>query len=136
VETRNEQLAGDREELIYMKPGTINVHLYRGDTWTGMGPFRLAIGGSAPAADLVSVRMQIRKKALGPVVLELSSAVSEEITITSANEWRWTIPAQSLALDAGRYVYDLETVDATDVVRTPIEGTIRVDQDITREAEA
>jgi hypothetical protein len=117
-----------------MKPGTINLHIYRGDTWNGMGPFQIKVGASPPASDLASVRMQIRAKESGPVIVELTSADSAEISITSANDWRFTVPKQAIALNAGRYVYDIELTAADGTVMTPIAGNIKVDEDITRDA--
>ena len=118
-----------------MKPGTINLHLYRGDTWNGMGPFQVKVGASPPASDLASVRMQVRAKATDETVLvELTSADAAEISITSANDWTFTVPKQAIALNAGRYVYDIELTAADGSVMTPIAGNIKVDEDITRDA--
>ena len=118
-----------------MKPATENLHLVRGDTWEGMGPYRIEINEEPPAVALAEVRMQIRTKADDTTALvTLTSADTAEIEILDAAEWRFIVRPQALNLGKGRYVYDIEFEDEDGTVTTYLAGRITVDQDVTRVA--
>lgn len=114
-----------------MTPGTsstINESLtfVEGDTWGGVPGINILVNGTPPAADVASAKMQFRPtEASSDTILELSTA-NATITITSANNWTFVVPAQSLALPAGHYTWGFTTVDVGGVIQTYLEGTLIV----------
>jgi hypothetical protein len=119
-----------------MKPGFYEMPSFvRGDTWNGVGGFVITVDGVAPDTTLISVKIDFRVKKTSPTVsASLNSEVVEgsgTITIDDATNWEISIPSQTLDLDAGTYVWDMETVDSEGTVKTYLEGTIKVLQDVT-----
>ncbi len=111
-----------------MTPGTsaqLNESLtfVEADTWGGIPAIAITVSGSPPSADVASARMQFRPtESSSDTLLELSSA-GGTISITSANNWTFVVPAQALALAAGDYTWGLQTTDISGVVQTYLEGT-------------
>ncbi len=102
-----------------------------GDTWPGM-TITIEIDGATPVVALSSVKMQFRKRKNSEGDAELSLASPATITITDADDWSVNIPAQVLDLEVGTWYWDVEFTDLSGVIRTPIEGTLSIDQDVTR----
>ena len=117
-----------------MKPGTstdLNDRLsfVEGDTWSGATVTITPV----PTADLASVKMHFRTDFdSNRTVLKLDSSDATQINITDANAWEFTLEEQNLDLKAGTYVWQIETTDANDVIKTYLEGTIEVYKDVTR----
>jgi len=102
-----------------------------GDTWPGM-TITVEIDNATPPVALSSVRMQFRKRKNSEGDADLSLQSPATITITDADDWIVNIPAQVLDLGVGNWYWDVEFTDASGVIRTPIEGTLVIDQDVTR----
>jgi hypothetical protein len=89
-----------------------------GHTWGGIPAIVIRVNGSPPASALASVTMRFKKvgSEVTPVV-ELSSAVAGQITITSAANWEFTIPKQLVpGLTDGRWSW---MITCLDVAATP-----------------
>lgn len=100
----------------------------RGDQWTGVPTITIKVNGLVPAVPLASARMQFRK--FDKLGAELSTGAG--IDIVSAAGWELSIPAQSLPLGAGKWDYDLEAINTDGAVKTYVEGSINIKQDITK----
>lgn len=93
-----------------------------GDTWGGVPGINILVNGTPPAADVASAKMQFRTtETSSDTILELSTAAAQ-ITITSANNWTFVVPAQNIALPAGNYTWGFRTVDVGGVTLTYLEG--------------
>lgn len=117
-----------------MTPPTYTLQpMVRGDQWRGISSITILVNGDPPASTLASARMHFRlSRDSREIGLGLSSAVAGEITIVSAANWQMSVPPRSLNLHAGLWGWDLETTSAAGVVKTYLEGTLLIQQDITR----
>jgi hypothetical protein len=117
-----------------MIPGTYNLpSVTEGDTWVGVPSITIAINGDPPASSLARVAMQFRRRHTdADALVSLHSGSGGGITIDDAAGWEIAVPPQVLTLDAGSYVYDLETEDATGVIRTYLAGRLTVLPQVTR----
>lgn len=114
---------------FYQLPG-----LTVGDTYYGAGPFQIleTATQSPPTTDLASVRMDFRSVATAPRSAFSLSSADGSIVITSANNWIFNIPQQTLAiaLPAAQpeliFNYSCQTTDANGNIMTPFAGTFYV----------
>ena len=108
--------------------------IVRGDTWDGLTITGVTIDGEAPSTELASVLIHFRtaRTATGDAAHILSSADEEELVIDDAATWTVTAPAQSLPLTAGKWYFDVQFTDDAGAVRTYLDGTLTIIQDITR----
>ena len=95
------------------------------DSWDGLTNCSFTSDGTAFDESLLLVRMQW-KDSTGATALTLSSAVSGEVTITSAANWEFEVPGRVLSLDAGIYSIGLETTDSAGIVKTRVTGTHKI----------
>jgi hypothetical protein len=109
-----------------MTPGEVTLSSYTyGDTWNGIAEITVAVGGNPPAENLASVEMELRPRNIPSKQAKLLAS-PDDITITNAANWVISIPAQDLALGAGKYDWYLTTVDAGGTRKTYVKGTIEV----------
>ena len=100
-----------------------------GDTWQGFSTDPITFDGEAWPEDLALVRMKVRRRDTGSVVLSFSSAGGSgvlPITITDAATWEITVPQvekEDLTLTAGVHEWDLDVTDAAGYRLTLYHGT-------------
>lgn len=110
-----------------MIPGKANLSdHWRGDTWPGMV---VTITGLTLAG--ASAKMQLRDRVNGKKKAEWSTGATNDIAINSGAGTA-TVDPLILDYEAGTYVYDLEITLADGTVRTVIQGTLKIIDDITR----
>lgn len=114
-----------------MIPGNYDLPaLTYGDTYYGAGPFQIleTATQSPPTADLASVKMEFRNVATAPRIAFTLSTDDGSIVITSANNWLFNIPQQTLTIPRPKpdptnlYYYSCQTTDANGNVMTPFAG--------------
>jgi hypothetical protein len=76
--------------------------------------------------------MDIRVNADSAAASKALTSVGGDITINDAATWEFTVEPFAMDLDAGNYVYDVETTDAAGTVRTYLSGSVVVARDVTR----
>jgi len=108
-------------------PWTITSNTWDGLTWALTS---VDAADTRFAAVLSSVRFQLQDST-GAAALTLSSAVSGEITITTAtaNAWSVTVESRILTLAGGIYSYGMEFTDADGVIKTYLAGTLEIKPD-------
>ena len=128
-------------------PNIISDFNYAGDTWGGM-TIRGSAGGVEPLdllPKIVSAKLQFRTEARR-FVYELNTETGSEmglpvgypnnttgcITIVDAEAWTFSVDAQPLPMGAGTYLWELEVIDALNVKRSLLTGSITICQDITQ----
>lgn len=102
-----------------------------GDTWGGIPSIVISPAPSDPCS---LAEMQFRINATSNTPSASLSSADATITITDANNWEFTVPAQDLALKPGNYVWSFRTTDDQGVVQTYLQGAIAVLDPITRDA--
>jgi hypothetical protein len=111
----------------------IQAHV-RGDTWGGLLlSVRTGTGEEAapPAVALAAVRMQVRDRPDGRVLLELTSAADGGITFNAAT-WDIEISRRVVDIAPGHHYYDIEMTDAEGTIRTYLSGRWLIHRDVTR----
>ncbi len=119
-----------------MIPGTLSqlndsLSFVEGDTWGGIPEISITISGTPPADDVASAKMQFHPASGFETVATITSA-GGGITITSAANWTFIVPAQDLELPdgsplpSGSYVWGFQTTDINGVKQTYLEGTVEV----------
>lgn len=90
---------------------------------------------TAPAAAVASAKLHFRLGSKrGSSQLELTSASGGGLTINDADEWIFSVAARAAGFSrAGTLYWDLEVTDADGSVVTPIEGTLEVLDDVSRD---
>lgn len=108
---------------------------YRGDAWEGLHIGPMSEDGLPPAPPCVSARMHFRHpktRALGFALSSNPASGEGRITVVSAINYEFDIPRQVLTgLDAGKWLWDFETIDAEGLPSTWISGELTVLQDQT-----
>ena len=91
-----------------------------GDEWEGIPAITITVGPEGgpfapPAAPLSLVTMRFKKSGSVPSdAVELTSATVGQITMTSAANWEFTIPAQIVAgLTYGKWTWRIKCKDNT-----------------------
>lgn len=127
-------------------PNYISTGNYAGDTWGGM-----TIKGSVEGdpeyvlPKVVSAKMQFRTPSRR-FVYELNTEVGSvnglptnfpnnekgNITLVDPEMWTISIDAQPLPMKAGTYIWELEVIDALNVKRSLLTGSMTICQDITQ----
>lgn len=98
----------------------------QGDTWGGIPGITILVNGSPPAANVSVAKMQFRPtQNSADTLIELSST-DATISITSAANWTFVVPAQELDLQAGVYAWAFQTEDVGGVLQTYLQGSIQV----------
>jgi hypothetical protein len=122
-------------------PNSIELDNYAGDTWNGM-TIRGSVGGENPSEQLpkvISAKLQFRTLARR-FVYELNTETGSEnglptgypnnttgnITLIDADMWTISVDAQPLPMSAGTYIWELEVIDALNVKRSLLAGTITI----------
>lgn len=127
-------------------PNFISSSNYSGDTWGGM-TIRGSIEGDPliRLPKVISAKLQFRTPNRR-FVYELNTEVGSvnglptgypsntqgNITIVDADMWTIGVDAQPLPMGAGTYLWELEIVDALNVKRSLLTGSITICQDITQ----
>jgi len=97
-----------------------------GATWKGVSELSLSSNGTTFDSSLALVRMVFKDES-GNTLLTLSSAVSGEITITDAAEWKARIePIAAPPFTVGSLRWYIETTDSDDIVDYYFSGTLQV----------
>ncbi|MCD0459961.1 hypothetical protein [Roseiconus lacunae] len=104
-----------------------------GDTWQGFAETVLAYADESPINLAgASLLMQVKRRRSDRMpVLELSSDTSD-ITIVDATGGVFSISPQSIDLNPGDYVYDLQVTLRNGDVMTPIQGNWKITSDVSR----
>ena len=114
------------------KPGVVKLNdHYKGDTFNGIQYTLLNSSDSSPI-DLtgVSIKTQFRTTSKkGSVILEITSGSG--ITISDAVNGVFSFDSLIIDWSAGTYYYDVEITFSPEVIKSYIEGTIEILQDIT-----
>jgi len=112
---------------------TVNLTIEQGATWSQTLVWKT--GDPAVAVNLggYTARLQLRPVVTSrTVVLSLTSSSGIAITPATGTFTLSATAAQTAAIPAGRYVYDLEAVSGGGVVTRICEGTITVSAEVTR----
>lgn len=116
-----------------MIPGTsaaldASLAFVEGDTWGGVPSTSYLVDGTPPSDDLASVKMEFRAGLTSSETLISLTSADGDITITSAANWEFTVPAQSLALLFAQspYTWAIQTTDISGVIQTILKGNIEV----------
>jgi hypothetical protein len=113
---------------------TVNLVLDQGSTWSQ--PIAWKTGTPAVAVDLTgySARAQVRSSASSATTLLSLTDSNGGIAITTSTGTMTlsATAAQTAAIPAGRYVYDLEAVSGGGIVTRICEGTLTVTPEVTR----
>ena len=114
------------------KPGVVNIaNHYKGDTFDGIQYTILNSSDNLPI-DLTgaTIKSQFRKSnRKGSIILEITDGVG--ITVSDAVNGIFEIDSFLLDWQPSTYYYDIEITFSNGVVKTYIEGTLIVNQDIT-----
>lgn len=115
-----------------MYPAKYNIRFFQGDTWTISPIWR--INGVLVDVTGYTADMQVRTDVdSATVVVELSTANGRIVTGGTNGTFTLTLTAaQTAALTAGSYVYDLEVTSTTGVVSKILRGSFTVDPEVTR----
>ena len=110
-------------------PGTYNITLYRGDTWTADIVLTDTVSGSVLDLTGYSALAQIRATA------DAASAEASFASVLTELEGKVTLTlsaAASAALTITSGVWDLQLTDASSAVRTYLAGSVTVTPDVSR----
>lgn len=97
-----------------------------GDTWPGIPSIQFI---PPPSAPIQSARMSFRDSYTSTQTVEEISTPSD-ILVVNSQDWVLRIPPRQLSLQAGSYVWQLETVDTDGKVVSYMQGGIKVLPDI------
>lgn len=97
-----------------------------GDTWPGIPSIQFI---PPPSSPIQSARISFRDSFISTQTLEKLTS-PEDILLVSKEDWIIKVPPKALRLQAGSYVWQLETVDEDDKVVTYMQGNISVLPDI------
>ena len=111
-----------------MIPGTsaqldANLAFVQGDTWGGIPTITVT---PAPSYAADSAIFAIKRNASDVQTLKQLSSADGEIVISDDVNWIFTIPAQTLNLNAGTYVWQFRVTDSNGGIQTYLQGSIQV----------
>jgi len=112
-----------------INPGTYNITAYQGADWDRT--FTITQGGTALNLTGYTSRMQVREAADSTAYL-LTSGSGITLGGTAGTIAVAITSAQSSAVDAGSYAYDLEIISGASVVTRLLEGGFTVSGNVTR----
>ncbi len=101
----------------------------RGDTYQGV-EFQLIKNGSAIDLTDATIKADFKLKNSGKTLMTMSTD-NDKIAITYPLEGRFIFSPQVISVQAGAYQYDIQIQFNDDSLKTYIEGTMTVEQDIT-----
>lgn len=114
-----------------INPGTYNITAYQGADFDRT--FTVTQGGTALNLTGYTSRMQVREAADSTAyLLSLTSGTGITLGGTAGTIAVAITSAQSSAVDAGSYAYDLEIISAASVVTRLLEGGFTVSGNVTR----
>lgn len=110
--------------------GQYNISALKGDTFNGL---QMTLVKDGVAIDLTgaTIKMDIRKDSKTGTSID-SRVTSDGITILDAVNGVLQIDAFKVLYPVGKYYYDLQITFAAGNVKTYIEGTFTVTQDVTK----
>ena len=112
-----------------------NYELRRGDTWTGIPSLLIRDSNGDPLpSEVVSAEMMLRPSFGARKVVMTFSTADGTIGIEDAGMGWITIPPRLMDVPAGIYYYDLQVTYADGRVLSPLNGTMTLNQDATRDA--
>jgi hypothetical protein len=103
----------------------------KGDTFEEVN-FEYLLNSVALNLTGCTLRMQLRKEYGGIIYLSLTSVASAGITITSPTSGLFKINKQIININAFNYIYDIELTKADGTIKTYVEGTFLITNDVTR----
>jgi len=113
-----------------INPGTYNFNLYQGADWDRT--FTITQSGTALNLTGYTARMQVREAADSTAyLLNLTSGTGITLGGTAGSVAVAITSAQSSAIDAGSYAYDLELLSGSQVTRL-LQGAVNVSGNVTR----
>ena len=107
-----------------MTPGRYPLEPFTaGDTWDGIPRVAIMINGVPPVSPLAIIRMRFTlADSADDTVIEISLA-GGGITLVSAANWIFTIPPQAMpGLTVGRWSWHIETISASNIKKTYLQG--------------
>lgn len=114
---------------ISILPAAVNYTLLQGDTWLP-GTITADIGGTPIDLSGYTAKMEIRPNLSGDPIKTLTNGAG--ITLSALGVITITMTAaETNAIPAGEYLYDLQMTSGVGVVRTYSSGTITITTDIT-----
>lgn len=117
-----------------MNPAKLDLEIYQGSTFRK--GFQWIIQSTGIAMDLsdCSIKMQIKESTCSELPLIDLSTENGKIVIESAIDGKWIIevlPSDTTAVDAVRYVYDMDITFPSGDVFTVCQGIVKVTEDVT-----
>ena len=100
-----------------------NLAYVQGDTWGGIPSITIS---SAPAYTAQSAIFGIKVNLASVNPIRQLTSEAGEITISDATNWIFAIPAQTLVLPAGSYVWQFRVTDSNGSIQTYIQGSLQV----------
>lgn len=103
----------------------------KGDTFPGV-TFTVTVNASPLNLTNATIKMAVKtSKTAGTTAVKLFTSTSNNFTILDATEGIFKFNSQIISIPAGTYFYDIQIVLADGTVKTYIEGTWKILQDIT-----
>lgn len=111
-----------------MIPGTsaqldANLAFVQGDTWGGIPSITVS---PAPSYTAVTAIFAVKRCAADVQTLKQLSSTDGEIVISDDVNWIFTIPSQTINLNAGTYVWQFRVTDSNGGIQTYLQGSIQV----------
>lgn len=110
-------------------PDAANLDIYQGDDYVAT---ILVTDASGNAVNLTGYTIQAQMR-LGPADSNPTIAVEIVCALTPPNQITITIPHATTKTLAGRYMWDLQLVNASNIITTILAGGVSVTPEITRE---
>ena len=112
-----------------LRPAQYNVKIWRNDTWSQT----FAILADTTPISLVgaTIVIEVKEAATSTTALLTLSTATNTILITGTNNNQITLN-KKVDIIAGQFVYDMNVIFPTGIVKTYIWGTFLVQEDITK----
>jgi len=115
---------------VSLNPGRYNINVYKGTTFTLAPVWK--IGGNVVLLQSYTAIMQVRAASDTAVIVELSTSNGRIVITPSAGRITLTLSAaETAALDAGTYMYDLNITAPDSTVTKILQGAFVVSNSVT-----
>jgi hypothetical protein len=111
-------------------PGRYNINVYKGTTFTLAPVWK--IGGTPVIMTGYTASMQVRAATDTALIVEMSSANGRAVITPAAGKTTLTLTAaQTAALTAGTYIYDLNLTAPDSTVTKILQGAFVISESVT-----